>query len=88
MAERLARIGLASIVHQGLIQPHLLGGIPRRAAILNGTITAALVQATRIYWLALIGVALHAGAYWLTKRDPDWLEIARAYMRTKRFYDV
>jgi type IV secretion system protein VirB3 len=88
MAARLARDGLASRVHQGLIQPQLLGGIPRMAAILNGTICAALVQATRLYWLALVGVGLHLGAYWLTKRDPDWLDIVRTYWRTKRFYDV
>ena len=82
------REGLISPVHHGLVQPLLLGGIPKRAAILNGTLTACLVQGTKIWWLLGVGVLLHALAYWATQRDPEWMAVGLKYWKTARVFDV
>ena len=82
------RDGLISPVHHSLVTHDLLGGIPRRAAILNGTITACLVQGTKLWWLAGVGVALHALMYWATKRDPEWFPVLIRYLKSGRYYDV
>ena len=82
------RAGLVSPVHHGLVQPDLLGGVPKRAAILNGTLVACLVMATSIWWLVGVGLALHGFAYWATKRDPEWVPVTVRYWKTSRYYDV
>jgi type IV secretion system protein TrbD len=82
------REGLISLVHQSLVQPQLMGGIPKRAAILNGTITACLVQGTKIWWLIGVGLVLHVLMYWMTQRDPEWMAVSMRYWKTARYFDV
>ena len=82
------RDGLVSPVHHSLIAPQLLCGVAKPAAILNLTIVGALVHLTHNWWLLAVGVLLHAGAYWLTKRDGEFMEVFKRYVKTYRYYDV
>ena len=79
---------LRTPVHHSLLDRPTIGGIPKRVAILNGTLTGCLVQGTRLWWLIGVGVAIHALAYWATKKDPEFLQVATRYWKTCRFYDV
>jgi type IV secretory pathway TrbD component len=88
MADGAPREGLYSRVYHGLIQHDLLGGVPKKFATLNLTTTLALLQGTKLYWLALVGVGLHLLARWATKRDPYWMTIWIRYIKTYRYYDV
>ena len=62
-------------VHRALTEPILIGGAPRTAAILNGTIAATLglglhlILAGIVYWIVAHGLSV-----WAAKRDPHFME--------------
>jgi len=82
------RSGLGSRVHASLLTPDLRGGVPRRPAILNGTLTAAVFQATYIWWVIGLGIGVHWVMAQMTKRDKEWFQIAVKYWKTPRVYTV
>jgi type IV secretory pathway TrbD component len=82
------RDGLVSPVHHSLVHKQLLGGVAKPAAILNLTVVGALVHLTHVWWLLGVGVLLHVGAYVLTKRDSEFMDVFRRYIKTYRYYDV
>lgn len=85
---RSAREGLGSRMHPSLLHLDLLGGVPRRVAILNGTLFGCAFQATRFWQALVLGALVHGAMYWLTKQDPEWFEKTRRYWKTKRVYEV
>ena len=82
------RRALARPIRLSLGLPQLMWGVARRMAIINITLTLALLNSTRSLWVLFIGGGLHAGAYWLTKKDPYWIEKFVRYWKTPRYYDV
>ena len=72
-------------VHRALTEPILIGGAPRTAAILNGTIAATLglgmhlILAGIAYW-----IVAHAICVWAAKRDPDFMDVLVRHVRHKR----
>lgn len=78
-------VGWAVPVHASLIEPLLLGGIPRLAAILLGSWGAAcglyltlwVVPGVLVTWVSL--------AVW-TRHDPDGLLVARRFWTQRRHY--
>jgi len=76
--------GFELVLHRSLTEPMLMGGAPRAAAILIGTVSAALALGLRL-WLA--GFALwivgHGVAVWLAKRDPAFVEVAIRHTKHK-----
>jgi type IV secretion system protein VirB3 len=74
--------GFHAPVHRALTEPLLLGGAPRAAVIVNGTLAAAIGLGLRL-WLA--GVALwlagHLAAVWATRRDPAFVDVVRRHLR-------
>ena len=77
--------GYVQPVRQALIQPVLLAGVPRTFAILNGTTMAALGLGAHQALIAVpLGLALHATAVVLTKRDPLWLDVLLRHLRQPR----
>jgi type IV secretion system protein VirB3 len=86
MADELP--GWTAAVHRVLTEAILLAGVPRPAAIVNGTAWAALGFGLH-WWPALpLGILAHLGAAWLTKRDPQWFEVLLEHLREHHFYDV
>lgn len=75
-------------IHNSLTTPILLAGVPRRFAILNGTLAAALVLGLHS-WLGIpICLVLQFIGVFLTKRDPYFFEIIRRHVKQKNFYGV
>ena len=76
--------GFELVLHRSLTEPILIGGAPRAAAILIGTLSAAMALGLRL-WLA--GLALwivgHSIAVWLAKRDPAFVEVAIRHTKHK-----
>ena len=76
--------GFVLVLHRSLTEPILIGGAPRAAAILIGTLSAAMALGLRL-WLA--GLALwivgHSMAVWLAKRDPAFVEVAIRHTKHK-----
>ena len=73
-------------IHHSLTQPILLAGVPRRFAVLNGTIAAAIVLGLHSLWGIPICLILHMVAVVLTKRDPYFFEIMRRHIKQKSYY--
>jgi type IV secretory pathway TrbD component len=76
-------------LHRSLTEPILLAGAPRVLALVNGTLAAALGLGLRL-WLAGLAVWLvgHGLAVWATRRDPDFVEVARRHLRLPAYLDA
>ncbi|MHC2535256.1 VirB3 family type IV secretion system protein [Bradyrhizobium diazoefficiens] len=76
--------GFELVLHRSLTEPILLGGAPRAAAILVGTLSAVLALGLRL-WLAglVLWVIGHSAAVWLAKRDPAFVEVAIRHTKHK-----
>ena len=75
-------------IHRSLTQPILLGGSPREFAIINGTVTAAIVIGMQTLWGIPIGFAIQALGAMLAKHDPQFLETFKRHLHIKPFYEV
>ena len=71
-------------LRRSLAEPILMGGAPRSAAILIGTIAAALALGLRL-WIPglLVWLAGHTGAVMAAKADPDFMSVAIRSLRHK-----
>ncbi|WP_024510703.1 VirB3 family type IV secretion system protein [Bradyrhizobium sp. ARR65] len=76
--------GFELVLHRSLTEPILIGGAPRSAAILIGTLSAVLALGLRL-WLAGLALWLvsHGVAVWLAKRDPAFVEVAVRHTKHK-----
>lgn len=73
-------------LRRSLTEPILMGGAPRSAAILIGTLAAALALGLRL-WIPglLVWVAGHTGAVMAAKADPDFMSVAVRSLRHKAY---
>jgi type IV secretion system protein TrbD len=76
--------GFEIVLHRSLTEPIMLGGAPRGATILIGTIAAVLGVGLRL-WIAglIIWIVGHGVAVWLAKRDPAFVEVTARHMKHK-----
>jgi len=74
--------GFDLVLHRSLTEPILMGGAPRAAAILIGTLAAVLALGLRL-WLAglVFWIAGHGLAVWLAKRDPAFVEVGARHLK-------
>ena len=78
--------GFSIPVHRSLTEPILMGGAPRGAAILNGTIAAALGLGLQIWVLGIaFWVIAHGICVFAAKRDPKFLEVLTRHIRHKGY---
>ena len=78
--------GYSIPVHRSLTEPILMGGVPRGAAILNGTIAAALGLGLQIWLLGIaFWVIAHGICVFAAKRDPKFLEVLTRHIRHKGY---
>lgn len=71
-------------LHRSLTEPILMAGAPRAAAILIGTIAAALALGLRL-WIPglLVWIIGHTLAVMAAKADPDFMAVAMKSLRHK-----
>lgn len=75
-------------LHSSLTTPIMLSGVPRKFAILNWTLCAALVLDLRAIYLLPLFVVMHTVAAFLAKKDPDFFEVALRLFKQKKNYRV
>jgi type IV secretion system protein VirB3 len=74
--------GLEAPVHRALIDPILLGGVPRNIAIVNGTLSAAFILGLHMWITGIVmWVICQVAAVWATKRDPSFVDVVRRHIR-------
>lgn len=66
----------------------MMGGVPRKFAILNWTICAALVLGLRAVYILPVFIILHIVAVFFAKKDPDFFEVILRLLKQKKFYKV
>lgn len=74
--------GFELVLHRSLTESILIGGAPRAAAILIGTLAAVLALGLRL-WIAglVLWIVGHSLAVWLAKRDPAFVEVAARHLK-------
>lgn len=81
--------GYRITIHNSVTTPIMFAGIPRRLAILGGTLFFALVVGLHLFFFIPIGLFLYIGAVWCYKRDPHFLSVVQRYLKRRgRFYNV
>ncbi len=80
-------MGFETPIHRALVEPILLGGVPRSIAILNGTIAAALGLGLQ-QWIAgaMIWLAGHSIAALAARHDPDFFDVMVRHLRQGGFW--
>ena len=74
--------GFELVLHRSLTEPILIGGAPRAAAILIGTLAAVLALGLRLRIAGLVlWIVGHGLAVWLTKRDPAFVEVGARHLK-------
>jgi type IV secretory pathway TrbD component len=74
-------------IHRSLTQPILIAGVPRDYALLNGTLTAALLFGMQTVFALPLGAIAHLVAVQLTKRDPQFLQTIKRHLHQKPYYE-
>ena len=62
-------------IHRGLIERNMIAGVPRKVAILGGTIGSALVLGMQNAWMILVLIPIYVILVLLYKSDPYLLEV-------------
>lgn len=71
-------------VHRALVEPILLAGAPRRIAIVNGTLAAALGLGLRLWVAGLVAwVLAHGLAVMVARRDPQGFDVLGSHLRQR-----
>jgi type IV secretion system protein VirB3 len=65
-------------IHRSLIEPVMMGGIPRNIALLNGFATFSLVMGAHNLWVLPLGIISHLVLMALYRRDKHILAIIKA----------
>ena len=84
MTDRI--LGFEVPIHRSLTERILLAGVPREAALLNATFTAAFVFGLQCWYALPVGIGLHWLALRLTRRDSHFFDVLRRVLRFRVFY--
>lgn len=84
MSDRIP--GFEIPIHRSLTERILLVGVPREAALLNATFTAAFVFGLQCWYALPVGIGLHWLALRLTRHDDRFFDVLRRSLRFHTFY--
>lgn len=79
--------GLEVPLHRSLVEPMLLAGLPRTAALVLWTSVGAFAFGLHQVWTLPVGVALHLAAAAATRADPYVLDIVAPALKSQRRLD-
>lgn len=77
--------GFSVPIHRSLTTPVMLGGLPRKIAILNGTLIIAFVLGAHNLWILPVGILSHLVLVALHRRDPDILLVLKRNLNRPPF---
>lgn len=69
--------GFSIPIHRSLTMPVMLGGLPRKIAILNGTLIISFVIGAHNLWILPVGILSHLILLALHRRDPQILAVLK-----------
>lgn len=71
-------------LHRSLTEPILLAGVPRKIALLNGTLMAAFALGAQSLIAVPIGILFHIIFALLTQIDPNFFDVLLANLKRSR----
>ena len=71
--------------YQGMMERIMMLGIPRKVAILGGTISFALVLGLQNWWVIPAIIVVYFILVFLYKKDPYFLEIIMEHIKTNDY---
>lgn len=74
-------------LHRALVEPMLLAGLPRTAALVLWTGVGAFAFGLRQIWVLALGIVLHLVGAAATKADPYFFEIVGLAVKTQKRLD-
>ncbi len=78
--------GFSIPVHRSLTEPILMGGAPRAATIMNGTIAAAIGLGLHLWLFGILyWVIVHSACVFAAKRDHQFVEVLIRHVRHKGY---
>jgi type IV secretion system protein VirB3 len=87
MAPQTEPEGFSAPIHNSLVNPILLMGIPRDVCLILWTIGAAFAFGMQEIWVLPIVIGLHIGLAILTKADPFFFTVFRHALKTPKHLD-
>jgi type IV secretion system protein VirB3 len=69
--------GFSVPIHRSLTTPIMIGGLPRKIAILNGTVIIAFVVGAHNLWILPLGIFTHLILAVLHRRDAQILQVIK-----------
>jgi type IV secretory pathway TrbD component len=74
-------------LHASLTEVQLIAGVERSLAIVNWTLTLAIVMRTGMWLLLIVGAATHMILRQVTKKDPQFRVIYQRFVGQGHRYD-
>ena len=74
-------------IHRGLIERNMIAGVPRKVAILGGTIGGALVLGMQNAWMILVLVPIYLILVVLYRSDPYLLAVLVTHVTEDDFLE-
>ena len=74
-------------IHRGLIERNMIAGVPRKVAILGGTIGGALVLGMQNAWMILVLIPFYLTLVVLYRSDPYLLEVLISHVNEDDFLE-
>lgn len=74
-------------IHRGLIERNMIAGVPRKVAILGGTIGGALVLGMQNAWMILVLIPFYAVLVALYRSDPYLLEVLVSHVNEDNYLE-
>lgn len=75
---------LEAPLHRSIVEPMLLGGLPRSAALVLWTLVGALTIGLRQIWVLPLGIVVHLLAAAATRSDPQFFDVVLLTINTQK----
>lgn len=75
-------------IHKSLVDPLLIGGIPRNLCLGLWSCGISIGVMLKMYWFFAIVITVHLLVLRMTKRDPDFFSTVISHIHDKHYFDV
>ncbi len=75
-------------LYRSLTEPILFAGAPRPVIVLNLVVMFIFLISLHFIWIVPLNLAIHFGAIYITKQDPQAFECLLVYLHQKKTYNT
>lgn len=75
-------------IHKSLVDPLLIGGIPRNLCLALWSCGIAIGVMLKMYWFFIVVISTHFVVLRMTKKDPDFFATVLSHLHDRHYFDV